>query len=127
MNGFGVDFSALPDLSFGLKTVLSNLQEALFRRLITPRGALVHQSDYGFDVRQYINEGLSLEVIYELETLVSYECEKDERVYQASAKLTLRDPVSGLLSITVETSDGIVNYIFDLSSERGLSYASLPV
>lgn len=107
MADFGTDLSALPDLSFGLKSGRDNLAEAIARRLITPLGGLFYDPSYGLDLRQYLNEAITDEVRYEIETLVAAECEKDERVLSAEATLIDTDLLRTLqLVIALETAEG---------------------
>ncbi|AZF88274.1 hypothetical protein [Meiothermus phage MMP17] len=107
MADFGTDLSALPDLSFDLKSGRDNLAEALARRLITPPGGLFYDPTYGLNLREYLNDAITDEVRYEIETLVAAECEKDERILAAEA--TLMDtgmPRTVQLAIALETAEG---------------------
>lgn len=107
MATLGTDLSAIPDLSWSLKSGLDNLAEAIARRFITPLGGLFYDPSYGLDLRQYLNEALTDEVRYEIETLVAAECEKDERILAAEA--TLMDtgmPRTVQLAISLETAEG---------------------
>lgn len=99
----GYDLSGILDLSPDLRTVNGReaLIEALARRLTTPRGGLWYDPSYGHDVRQYVNApdpqpGL-------IESQVSAECLKDERVLDAEVTvLSLGED----LRISVEITDG---------------------
>lgn len=108
MADFGVDISALPDLDFRLQSGLPNLAEAVARRLMTPRGGLFYDPDYGLDLRQYLNEALTDEVRYEIETLVAAECEQDERILAANATVVEGPPQARALRILIEleTAEG---------------------
>ncbi|MCS7069103.1 MAG: hypothetical protein N2313_04600 [Meiothermus ruber] len=118
MADFGTDLSALPDLNFSVKSGTANLAEAVARRLITPRGRLFYDLSYGLDLRQYLNEALTDEVRYEIETLVAAECEKDERVLSASATLIDAPPQARALQIAIdlETSDGPFRLIVEIDN-----------
>jgi hypothetical protein len=63
--------------------------EAIARRLITPRGTLAYDLDYGLDLRAYLNDDLGPTDLYTLGSLIEAEAEKDERVMAAEATLTL--------------------------------------
>lgn len=122
MADFGTDLSALPDLNFSIKSGNDNLAEAIARRLVTPRGGLFYDSSYGLDLRQYLNEALTDEVRYEIETLVAAECEKDERILSAMATLVDGSPQTREVQIAIEleTSDAyfrLIVRISDLSVE----------
>ncbi|MDW8269356.1 MAG: hypothetical protein RMN24_09335 [Anaerolineae bacterium] len=117
MADFGIDMSALPDLDFGLKSGTANLAEAIARRLVTPRGGLFYDPSYGLDLRQYLNEALTDEVRYEIETLVAAECEKDERVLSAMATLIDGPPQARSLQVAVEleTADGPFRFVLSIN------------
>lgn len=63
------------------------LAEALARRLSTPRGSLPFHEDYGLDLRSYLNESVTSDVLYRLKSAIQRECEADERVESASVGL----------------------------------------
>ncbi|HEX2863994.1 MAG TPA: hypothetical protein VHN99_05465 [Deinococcales bacterium] len=105
VDGYGTDLTALPDLNFGTTTGPENLRHAILRRLTTPRGGLITDETYGLDVRAWQNEGMTEEQQFELVTLVAAECEKDPRVLSAVATWTTGDSTSGLLKVTLTTTD----------------------
>lgn len=118
MATLGTDLSAIPDLSWTLKSGLDNLAEAIARRLITPLGGLFYDPSYGLDLRQYIGETLTDEVRYEIETLVIGECEKDERVLSAAATIIEGPPQlrSIQIELVLETADGPYRLILSISN-----------
>jgi hypothetical protein len=65
------------------------------RRLITPRGAVLDDPDFGFDLRSYCNRGVTTQDLRTLQTRCSAELLKDERLLAASVEITLQQP-SGL-------------------------------
>lgn len=79
------------------------LIEALLRRLITPRGTLVGDPDYGTDVRQWINDDIDDAEAARIGAAIAAELGKDERVRSASATTTF---VDNLLSVTISLVDG---------------------
>lgn len=91
MADFGIDLAGVDDLSPGLPIVSGRLGllQAIARRLITPRGSLFYDHDYGYDVRQFLSGDVRSTA--EIASNVAAEAEKDERVEQASAKVTLVD------------------------------------
>jgi hypothetical protein len=115
-DGFGADFSALPELSFTtFKDGVDNLSEALARRLMTPRGGLFYDENYGFDTRSFINETMTDQQTYALERLSAIECEKDERVDGATATLSsVGDEYK--LELDVQTTGGEVRLILPLDA-----------
>lgn len=115
MNSFGTDISALPDLSFGLKTGRENLRERLLRRLTTPRGSLHYDPDYGMDIRLMINESLTAEVQYEFAVLIALELEKDEAVLTARPLFEILDQETLRIRNEIQTTDGVVSFILELN------------
>jgi len=107
MADFGTDITALPDLALN-QTVsgFRNLAEALARRLVTPRGALWYAPTYGLDLRQYLNEAVTPELLEEMRILVEQECEKDPRVLFASATVEHRWPHEVVVRVRGETDEG---------------------
>jgi len=87
---FGVDVDCKTDhgFVFGLTAGFDTLGNALIRRLITPRGGLFYDPDYGFDVRSYLNVALTRTKMGELTQGIEAECRKDNRVRDASAVVT---------------------------------------
>lgn len=57
MPDYGTDLSCVVDLDAGLAEVTGNtlLAQALARRLITPRGGLLDDPNYGYDLTQFLN------------------------------------------------------------------------
>jgi len=89
-NEVGVDIDCITDITpqFKLAYGLRNLANALLRRLITPRGGLFYDPDYGLDLRDYLNAGLTDGQIVNLAGAVGLELEKDERVSSAEVAMT---------------------------------------
>ncbi|UZX16566.1 hypothetical protein KQ693_05920 [Thermus sp. PS18] len=118
---FGVDLTALPEFNPGkLRREYENLAEALARRLMTPRGALWYESEYGTDLRAYLQETVTDEVQYEIERVAVMEVEKDPRVRSATASVTAVGPREFRLSLSVETAAGpyrLVLRVGDVSVE----------
>lgn len=104
---YGSDVSCITDIDPTGRTVTGRelVAEALVRRLMTPRGRLMGDPDYGLDLRQYVNADMSPRDIASLRSAVVAECEKDERVASADTEATL-DSVGVLtLTIAIELSE----------------------
>lgn len=67
------------------------LLEALARRLNTPRGGLLYDASYGFDIRQFINARMNDETSYLLTTGVEAELTADPRILSATVEIILGD------------------------------------
>jgi hypothetical protein len=89
-NEVGIDIDCVTDIDpqLSLAYGIRNLGNALLRRLITPRGSLLYDPDYGLDLRAYLNAGLSDGEVTGLAGAVALELEKDERVASAEASMT---------------------------------------
>lgn len=98
--------SGFPDLGFDFESGRKNLAAALGRRLITPRGALFYDPNYGFDVRSYLNRVADEQAKFELATLTEAECEKDPRVLEATAVLTQSDLRNFRLTVNIVPLEG---------------------
>jgi hypothetical protein len=125
-NGYGVDLSCIVDLTPALDEVAPDspnaVAEAVIRRPITPRGGVIDDLAYGYDLRAYCNRGVTLEQISRLQAQVRSEALKDERVASATVAITyvtrsnaLRVHLRGMLKDSREsfalvffvTADGI--------------------
>jgi hypothetical protein len=110
--GYGVDLSCVTDLAEDLPEVdcMSNqaIAEALIRRLITPRGALPDDPDYGFDLRGLLNRGVTLAELRAVTGQARSEVRKDDRVLDAkvSASFTLQNST---LSVSIEVTPADVD------------------
>lgn len=93
------------------------LAEALARRLTTPRGTLPFHADYGLDLRGYLNESMTQDVLYRLKAAVERECELDERVLTASATVSYAFGTQALgVRISVTTSNGPFKFVLNVTS-----------
>lgn len=122
MADLGSDLHCLDDLKPELSMVdgVTGVAQALFRRLITPRGSLWYDKNYGTDTRKFLNSSgvQRWRVVQD----VTAECLKDERVksarvqveYESGARkmtvtvraLTALGPFTLVYSIGDETSSG---------------------
>ncbi len=84
MADLGSDFHAIEDLNANLTVVTERtcLAQALVRRIISPRGSLFYDEDYGTDVRQFLNAPPRPASVAQA---VESECLKDERVVDVTA------------------------------------------
>ena len=98
----GLDVSTFPDLdaTFALISGAKVVAEAVARRITTPRGSLRGQPDYGIDVRDYLNEGLTPARVFALKAAIQAEAEADPRVASVDVDVT-HDPKAGSLRVSV--------------------------
>lgn len=105
----GSDFAGILDIDPAL-TIVSGarcLAEALGRRLTTPRGRLLGDPDYGFDLRQYVNSGFSDPSVIEIG--IENECLKDERVRGCSATVSYNastQTITADIAVKISDEDG---------------------
>lgn len=83
---YGSDISTVPDLdpSYSVITGPRVVAEAVARRLITPRGGLFYDLNYGYDVRQFLNAIITPGLASTISSQCEQEALKDERVLGAS-------------------------------------------
>ena len=121
MADFGFDVSTFVgtpgdlDPTFTLISGVHVVAESIARRLMTPRGALQYDDEYGLDVRSYCNESYTPQTLYVLRQYIEAECEKDERVLQATCTI---DTTPSLFTMTIHvavlTTDGVFALVFDI-------------
>lgn len=102
MTDYGSDISVFPDLdaSFALRTGPHVVGEAVARRLITARGSLFYDPQYGFDTRMILNDAVPASRLGVIAAQIESEALKDERVQACSATLT-QNVQAGTLRIQV--------------------------
>jgi hypothetical protein len=88
--GYGHDLSCTTDLDPSMLEVdgLQCLSQALFRRIITPRGTLIDDPNYGVDLTGYLNDDLGPADLARIGASVDAEFAKDERVFRSSTTIT---------------------------------------
>lgn len=86
---FGVDLSCVDDLDPAMAEVsgIEVLRQAIARRLMTPRGALWQDPNYGLDLRGYISKATDGAVLASLPGQVRLEILKDERIDSATVQV----------------------------------------
>jgi hypothetical protein len=104
MTDYGRDLSCTTDIEpmFREVTGIELMQQAIIRRLITPRGGLLGAPNYGYDVRNLINDSLSsTQGASLIRAAVQSELDKDERILQSQAKV-LFVPSTHKLTIEIQ-------------------------
>lgn len=83
---YGQDLSCVSDLTPHMLVVsgLRLVGEAIARRLQTPRGALLDDPNYGYDLTGELNNDLAQGDIGRIAAGVTAECQKDSRILSAS-------------------------------------------
>jgi hypothetical protein len=100
--GYGTDLSCITDVTPNVDEVNpaspTAIGEAVLRRLITPRGGVIDDRGYGFDLRGYCNRGVTNADLRSIGARVRAECKKDDRVSDADVTITYSDR---RLSVTI--------------------------
>jgi phage baseplate assembly protein W len=76
------------------------LAQALVRRLITPRGHLIDDLNYGYDLHRFLGDDLSAAAIAQIQSDIQQELLKDERVVSVTPIVTY-SPVTQILTVVV--------------------------
>ena len=121
MADLGTDCSTYPDLdvTFALRTGPHVVAEAVARRYLTPRGGgLFYDLNYGYDLRQYLNQVITPGVGAQISAQCESEANKDERVL--GALVTVTQGPGQLASFAVHTvlqlSTGPFTFVLTVSA-----------
>lgn len=89
---FGSDLSCVSDLTPQMLVVSGNrlVGEAVARRLQTPKGALLDDSNYGFDITALLNADVGQGDIGRIQAGITAECQKDQRILVANTTCVFR-------------------------------------
>jgi phage baseplate assembly protein W len=118
---FGTDFSVATGRRL---SGLENLAEALLWRLQTPTGGLFYDSEYGVDLREFVQGDWGRDMQYEIETLAKAQCELDPRVLEASVTAEQPELQRVRITLDIQTAEGPFALVLDVSSlEVSLLYA----
>jgi len=122
---YGRDLSCVTDLTAEMAEVSGRrlLGEALARRLVTPRGSLLDDPNYGFDVRDYIADDQSVSALPIIAASIDAEFRKDERVIDSRTTIQLAGTGVLTISSTVTDSAGpfqLVVAVGDLDVANGI-------
>jgi phage baseplate assembly protein W len=90
----GSDLSGITDLTPTMAQVSGRtcLAQSLCRRLITPRGRLIYDPNYGYDLTGFINDDLLTSDISTIQNNIVAECKKDPRVSAAKSVVQFVGP-----------------------------------
>lgn len=103
--GYGRDMSCATDLDPGTDVEgMTVLAQAILRRLDTPRGGLVDDPDYGYDLKQALNKGSTAAEINALGMRIRNEITKDDRVSLVTVTVTPRDQRGSALSVRIRVT-----------------------
>lgn len=106
---FGVDVwcngsDVRPD--FGYVTGVDVLRQRIVRRLSTPRGTLREDPDFGIDLVDYANYGMTVESVLALRGAIIGELSKDETILSVQVDMQVSDAYDLTILITGSTRQG---------------------
>lgn len=82
---FQSDFVKTATGDLDTQTGVKNYKDALFRRLITTPGSLVHRPDYGVGIKSYRNEISSITTRQKIARIIKQQFENDPRTIEVSS------------------------------------------
>lgn len=102
MTDYGTDLWCVQDLDLGGTEVDGNLvlAQACARRLITPRGGLLDDLNYGYDLTRFLGDDLGTPQLAIMRSGIQAELLKDERVLSANVVAAF-STASGILTVAV--------------------------
>jgi len=125
--GYGSDLSCIYDSDERMTTVDYNspvaIVQAIIRRLITDRGQLPDDPDYGTNVRKYLHKPLTRRQIVAVENDIRAEALKDERVQNAAVEASYAFSTRTLTCSMVITPFGSAQsfrFVFTVTSAQVL-------
>lgn len=89
--------------------------EAIARRWGTPRGGLIDDPDYGYDVSDLVNDDLDKATLARVAHFAKAEAEKDERVRSCTVGIVQMIDQSLLVTGTVVTAEGPFQLVVSVS------------
>ena len=114
---FGHDLACTTDLDPAMAEVDGTLLlgQALARRIQTPRGGLIDDPNYGYDVRSFLNADVDSATIGQIGAKMDAEFLKDERVAKSVTSLTY---TAGVITSTtiITTNSGPFTLVLAISS-----------
>ncbi|WP_437958600.1 hypothetical protein WME76_02320 [Sorangium sp. So ce119] len=108
VEGYGVDLACGEDLHEDMRLASPRLAlaQAAYRRLTTPRGAVIDAPDYGFDVRSLLSRGMTPAELAAVPGLVRSELRKDERFEGVEVRARMLDSATLELVVRCRTAEG---------------------
>jgi hypothetical protein len=114
-NVFGYDLSCVNDLDPGMAEVggITVLAQALARRLITPRGQLIDDPNYGYDLNGFLNDDIDpIQDPPRIAAGIDLELQKDERVFSSTSQVTF---ATNVITTTTQVLSALGPFTFVLA------------
>lgn len=107
--GYGRDLSCVDDITPELAEVdprsTRGIGEAAIRRLMTPRGGLPDDPDYGLDLRALLNRGVADREAREIAGRIRLEVAKDDRIDDLAVAVTMPAPSTLRIEARITPAD----------------------
>lgn len=122
MTDFGTDLSCDGNDITGNDAMVSGnliVAQSLVRRIVTPRGGVIDDPDYGYDVTAQIDSIGDQRSLARTLAMMDAEFRKDERVAYAQTIGTLTGPLSGQTlrtTTTIQTAQGTFTMTLAISN-----------
>lgn len=126
------DFGSTLSLTFDLdpmgQTVsgLTALAQALIRRITTPRGRLLSDPNYGYDIAGELEDDVTTQQVNAIAANVDAEFLKDQRVFSSVTTVTLQTDGQLDVASQVQSALGPFSLVFSLSATGILTIVSGP-
>lgn len=110
----GTDLSCVKDIDAGGAVVTGQhlLAEGWARRLWTPRGGLIDDPNYGYDLTQFVNADIGPGDLHAIQTGIVNECMKDERALSCVATVTF---LAGIMTVSIQGQDAAGPFLLVLA------------
>ena len=105
---------------------LTALAQALIRRITTPRGRLLNDPNYGYDIAGELEDDVTTQQVAAIAANVDQEFLKDQRVFSSVTTVTLETDGQLDVSSQVQSALGPFSLVFSLSAMGILTIVSGP-
>lgn len=125
---FGTTLSLTFDLDAMGATVsgLTALAQALIRRITTPRGRLLSDPNYGYDIAGELEDDVTTQQVNAIAANVDAEFLKDQRVFSSVTTVTLQGDGQLDVASQVQSALGPFSLVFSLSPSGILTIVNGP-
>ncbi len=125
---FGTTLSLTFDLDAMGATVsgLTALAQALIRRITTPRGRLLSDPNYGYDIAGELEDDVTTQQVNAIAANVDAEFLKDQRVFSSVTTVTLQTDGQLDVASQVQSALGPFSLVFSLSPSGILTIVNGP-
>ena len=118
MTDYGTTLSCAFDLdAMGAQSSgLTALSDALVRRITTPRGRLLTDPNYGYDIQGELNDDVTTQQVGQIASNMDQEFLKDQRVFASSTTVALNADGSLDTSSSIQSALGPFSLVLAVSN-----------